>query len=114
MVALALGLLAAVEADRVYDARREPLVALAARIAPLVPPDATLAAAPALPENDALVLRWLLHRAIPRRTQLACEPGTYVIATGNARARAAAAGLQVVATLEARRKGLLLLGCPGD
>jgi 4-amino-4-deoxy-L-arabinose transferase-like glycosyltransferase len=70
--ATALVMLVAAHVDRVRDTTRHGLVQLAHDTAALLPPDASLFASTGLPENDVLVLAYLLRRPLMRE-RITCQ-----------------------------------------
>jgi 4-amino-4-deoxy-L-arabinose transferase-like glycosyltransferase len=70
-----LGMAGGVQAWRITQARKDPMVPFAATVRRLVPPGTTLSAAPGVPENDVIVLAYLLDRPIPR-ARPRCSPET--------------------------------------
>jgi 4-amino-4-deoxy-L-arabinose transferase-like glycosyltransferase len=110
ILALAVVILAVTQADRLAEARRVPLRAFAAKIAPRLPAGTTLRAAPLLGENDVLVLRWMLDRSIVRG-RLACRPDELVLASGASFEKARALGFDVVDQTGSGDTAIGLLTC---
>jgi len=75
-VAFDLAVLASTEVAREHDVRRHSLNAFADQVRVLTAPEAAIDAAIHLPENDRLVLQYLLDRPLPRR-RMAC-PDTHL------------------------------------
>jgi hypothetical protein len=72
VAATALVMLVAAHVDRVRDTTRHGLIQLARDTSTLVPPGASLFASTGLPENDVLVLAYLLRRPLMRE-RVACQ-----------------------------------------
>ncbi len=113
VVVLSLAMLASEQVSRVRAARRDALVPFASRIAPRVAGTSHLRAAPALLENEALVLRYRLGRSI-QRAPLACDRDTLVVAPASSLHRATALGLRVVDAAGEGDRRIALLECPAE
>jgi len=113
IAAAAVAVLAAVQLGRLATADAEPLRVFAERIQARVGAAPVLRAAAALPENDALVLRWRLDRSI-RRGPLRCDPGMPTLAPRAALEHAESLGLQAVEVADTPAGGIALLECSRD
>jgi 4-amino-4-deoxy-L-arabinose transferase-like glycosyltransferase len=106
MLALALTMAGVTQGSRLVAARANPLVPFAATARRLLPAEVSLFATPAVPENDVIVLAYLLDRPIVR-ARPPCTPGDGWLVPSEERVAPVGAGATLLAAAGRGRTALV-------